>query len=178
MKKQLERLMFVGIGGLIAIISFSIGNTEKDTANAQDQTPIVDTIRCRKLEVLDKDGKTVASLDALELEIEKIMGNSPGGTLRLFNGDGKQGVILDSEGMLGLSSKDGEGSVLLSSGSGLFLMNKNLKGGVTLKVHEDGGILRLYNKAGKEIGYFGVSKQGGGLLTTSDKNGFETGSVP
>ncbi|MDE0484331.1 MAG: hypothetical protein OXI67_17255 [Candidatus Poribacteria bacterium] len=54
---------------------------------------VVDLIRCRKLKVIGKNGKTVASLDALELEIEKIMGILPGGTLRLFNGDGKQSEL-------------------------------------------------------------------------------------
>ena len=177
MKKQVERLMFIAIGGLIAIIAYSLGNIDKDTATAQEN--VVDLIRCRRLEVIGKNGKTVASLDALELEIEKIKGILPGGTLRLFNGDSKQGVILDSEGMLGLSAKNGEGTVLLSSGGpSLHLINKNLKGGVMLKVDENGGILQLYNKAGEKIGSFGVSKQGGGLLTTSDKHGFETGSIP
>lgn len=91
MKKQVERLMYITIGGLIAIIAYSLGNIDKDTANAQEN--VVDLIRCRRLEVIGKNGKTVASLDALELEIEKIMGILPGGTLRLFNGDGKQSEL-------------------------------------------------------------------------------------
>ena len=47
-----------------------------------------------------------------------------------------------------------------------------------LEVNENGSILKLYNKIGEEIGYFDVSTKGGGMLTTSDKNGFETGRVP
>ena len=64
MKKQVERLMFIAIGGLIAIIAYSLGDIDKDTATAQEN--VVDLIRCRKLKVIGKNGKTVASLDALE----------------------------------------------------------------------------------------------------------------
>lgn len=111
MKKQVEKLMFIAIGGLIAIIAYSLGNINKDTATAQEDVPIIDLIRCRKLEVIGKNGKTVASLGTLELELEKIMGILPGGTLRLFNGDGTQSATL-SPGVLTLS--DDDGSALLS----------------------------------------------------------------
>lgn len=57
-------------------------------------------------------------------------------------------------------------------------MNKKLKGSIKLGVEVDGGILRLFNKAGEEIGYFGVSTKGSGLLITSYKHDFETGCVP
>jgi len=44
-------------------------------------------------EEIGKNSKTVAFLDALELEIERIMGILPRGTLGLLNGDGKQNVL-------------------------------------------------------------------------------------
>ncbi len=67
--------MFIAIGGLIAIMAYRLGNIDKDTTTTQEN--VVDLIRCRRLEVIGKNGKTVASLDALELEIEKIMVSYP-----------------------------------------------------------------------------------------------------
>lgn len=37
MKKQVERRMFIAIGGLIAIIAYSLGDIDKDTAIAQEK---------------------------------------------------------------------------------------------------------------------------------------------
>lgn len=62
MKKQVERLLFIAIVGLIAIIAYSLGNIDKDTATAQEDVPIVVLILCRKLEVIGMNGKTIADL--------------------------------------------------------------------------------------------------------------------
>ena len=66
MKKQVERLLFIGIGGLIAIISFSIINIEKDTADAQKKRPIIgiekDTTRWVETELNTKTALHVFDL--------------------------------------------------------------------------------------------------------------------
>ncbi len=133
MKKQLERLMFIGIGGLIAIISFSIGNTEKNTAKAQDEAPIVDIIRCRELQVLDKKGNKRISLSLdgdgdtayviLREKDESINGmfyaSEHGSDLVLDPGDSHKIHLATDKVSSGISLGNGANSIRLSTFDGL-----------------------------------------------------------
>ena len=114
MKKNLEKVMYMSIGAVIALLSFSFGNIHRDTANAQGEAPIVDLIRCRQLEIVNTDGLNKVILSS----------NEQGGSVDVFSEDMLLGKV-----RLSISENGGEVSV----------HGKNYKDLASLRITADGG---------------------------------------
>ncbi len=196
MKKNLEKVMYMGIGAVIALLSFSFGNIHRDTANAQGEAPIVDLIRCRRLEIVNADGLNKVILSSDE----------QGGSVDVRTEDNKGGAFLSANeygGAVGIGGKEEKGIALLYNhkdsaimdfyggesqklrlmmtdefGGNVLIFGKDEQSGVFLRTDKYGGGIGILNKSGKVVGKFSVSDIGGGMLNTRDKHGYKTGSVP
>ena len=72
MKKKVEKLMYMGLGALIAFGSYLFGTLHNDNVDAQLAPTNVeyDEIRCRSLKVVDVDGNILINLGG------DLLGNS------------------------------------------------------------------------------------------------------
>ncbi len=172
MKKKLEKIMYMGIGAAIALISFSLGNMHRDTANAQGEGPILDRIRCRQLEIVNPVGDKAVVLGTYEDGgVVRVLGKDGGEIVLSIDGNGGSVIVNGKDGNLGvaLGIREDGGSVGVGKDGNL---------GVVLGIREDGGSVAIFNKGGKIVGTLRGHDGGGGVLQTMDKHGYRTGSVP
>lgn len=147
MKKSLEKVMYMGIGAVIALLSFSLGNLHRNTANAQGEAPIVDLIRCRQLEIVNADGLNNVILSS----------NEQGGSVEVFSEELLLGKV-----RLSINENGGEVSVrggknyknlaslgISTHGGSVSVRTEDDKGGAALGANEDGGAVGISGKEGK-----------------------------
>ena len=123
--------------------------------------------------VLDRDGKTSIAL----------MTNALGGNVSVSGPDDKTKAHLMTNalgGRISVSGPDDKTEVRLSAyeDDGKVEVKKQDGGSSQLFTNEYGGGLAIFNKTGENVGQFSVGDRGGGVITTRDKHGYRTGSVP
>ncbi len=203
MNKKLEKVMYMGIGALIALISFSLGNLHRDNANAQGGTPIVDLIRCKRLEVVDAAGnnRIILRTNQDDGRVDVYNGhvsiydkagklgatlyiNEDGGRMYIYDKAGKSGASLSTDengGRMSVFGKAGMSAASLGTdedGGRVGVRSKDGKTGATLGITKYGGGVAIFNRGEQNVGQFSVTDRGGGLLLTKDKHGYRTGNVP
>ena len=188
MKKSLERVLFMCVGGVLVLLggAFFPQNGQVNAQNRGER--VFDTIICRELKVVDALGQVRAGLGSDE----------KGGFVTVFGKD-KRGIPTP---IIAITENEHGGSILVmgkdkKSAAGLSIQeslpgkfggivtvkndesSRNAIGGAAyIYAAEYGGGLAILNNAGKNVGLFGASDVGGCLLFTKDKYGNKTGSVP
>ena len=62
MKNILTKVNYMAFGCLLTLIGYHFGNVDNNSANAQENTPIVDEVRCRRLVIVGADNTPRVSL--------------------------------------------------------------------------------------------------------------------
>jgi hypothetical protein len=142
--RTLKRMLFgvfglVVVGGLLAVTTLQ---------------SVPDVIQAKKFEVVNDEGKVVASFYA----------NMGGGMLSFSNKDGEVVAGLGSDevnggGVLGINNKDG----------------KTVAG---IYADENGGVARVLNNNFTEVVQIGADANGDGRMKTSDSKGQTTSRIP
>jgi len=180
--RTLKRIVY-GFG-CVLLAGIVVGATSLQT--------VPDVIQAKKFEVVNDEGKVVASFYA----------NMGGGMLSVSNKDGEVVVGLGSDevnggGVLGINNKDGkivagihadenggvarvlnntftEVVVISANANGGMVVTSNDKGGtlVTLGANKsEGGLITSYSGKGVALAAFGASPDGNGVAVTYDKAG-------
>lgn len=183
------KLVYMGFGGMIAIIgmSFAVGMLSSVTA----QNDKFDTIQCSRLEVVDEKGNSMVALGVTEyggrvvvmdkdrksgvtLGIREYGSGGGSGSVRVYGNDGKSKVRLDgyNDGSVVVRGKYGETSIWVNAhGGSVDIRGKDGKLKAVLAVTEHGGSVEV---AGKDEGaaVMGINEFGNGVVWTRDKNGY------
>ena len=142
-----QKLGYTTLGAAIMLIGMWVSPLISPQVTAQ-HNGVFDEIQCRKLTVVDKQGKEAVKLRSSEL------GN-----------------------VVSLSNKREEPSVALVSsedlGNRVIVANKQRNSTVVeLGSTEYGGQVDFYNNQGERRAMIGVNKYGYGVVNTWDKNGY------
>ena len=185
--RTLKRIVY-GFGCLL-VAGIVVGATSLQT--------VPEVIQAKKFEVVNDEGKVVASIHRNE---------SGSGVVGVCNKDGKAVVVIASNvngGMVGIIDKDGKsvgtlgankdgGMFYINNGDGTLLMAlgvsryggrlslHNNKGvtGVLLDSDAYGGRIGVLNKEDMPVAGIRVSSQGSGEILTADKKGKQTSATP
>ena len=155
MKKVLTKVGYMVFGCLLTLIGYHFGNVNNNSANAQENAPIVDEVWCRKLVIVGNDNTPRVTLGTDQFDY---------GSISVYSGDEELRVLL------GVSDSDAGGVTLSSKESGGIA--------VALGVDFNGGYMTLYNKVIDEpILQTGVTNKGEGFILTRDKVGSDTDTI-
>ena len=133
MKKKLEKLMYMGLGALIAFGGYLFGTLQNDNADAQFNPANVEynEIRCRNLKVVDADGNTLIDLTR----------NFGGGIVKTFAASGHSAVNLGH-------TLDND---LSYTGGAILVSDKDGRQRIVLSTHKSGGALQINGKDGQKL---------------------------
>ena len=168
------------VGALIAFTAYLLGNVN-DNINAQPQPllPVIDKIVVRQLEIVDAQGKVIAVLGKRDLAV----GMSD--ILRVYDGAGRSVIALGQDvngGIAAVFGKEGKSRASLgidTGGDGGVIEVLGKEGGQALLLTDrNGGTIAALNKGGQVVLRIGVTHTGAGTISTRDKFGYITGSVP
>ena len=193
MKKSLERILFMCVGGMLVLLGgmFLPQGKQVNAQNTNEQ--VFGTIICRELKVVDAFGEvragigsdadggfvTVGSKDKIgrPTPVITLTENEYGGSIFVMGKDGKSAASLSIQ--EGLPGKFG-GIVIVKNNEfpRNTLTRNTLNGTAYIYAGEYGGGLAINNNAGKNVGMFGATDIGGCQLLTKDKYGNMTGNVP
>ena len=164
--RTLKRIVY-GFGCLL-VAGIVVGATSLQT--------VPDVIQAKKFEVVNDEGKVVASFYA----------NMGGGMLSFSNKDGEVVAGLGSDevnggGVLGINNKDGKivaGIHADENGGVARVLNNKFTEVAGIRATPDGGVLSVANKDGKQVIAIGASADGGGVVKTTDSKGKVTSQSP
>ena len=182
-----QKLTYMVIGCLFTLAGYicaTLGGSEFQPTNASAQDTnkqVIDEIVCRKLRIVNREGKTVVRLEAFHTGAAGLV---------LYNKEGKQVFWVSSSGdgsTLSMFNKDGEKTFWVWSsdvGGGHLAIYNNagtrIFGVSSFDVVDDefdvgGGILQLYTSEGDSL----IKLNGkSGEVITRNKQGNETGRLP
>lgn len=195
MKEKLVKATYMCVGALIAFTAYLLGNVN-NSINAQPEAdlPVLDEIVVRKLRVANTEGNTVIALDQ----------NVNGGHLVVFGKDSKNEVSLRAtanvvavllhynselrgilaidanEGGIAVSGKEnkGEAALRVTENEPIVTVSSKDGGQAQLATNKNGGVMSIFNNAGRNVLQTSVTHIGGGAVNTNDKFGDTTGNVP
>ena len=200
-----QKLIFMALGSTLTLAGYLLATLVSDvTAQSEtDKSTVFDEIVCRKLKVVDADGKPVVLIGTLLSSGDiKLFTNkkhvhqsnrlyvrisaSAGGYMGVYPPDGSKPLILigaDTLGSFLKMSRDSKevismGTTPVSSEGFIQIKRKDQTGSVQLGGDEYGGSMEIFNNAGKNVFRAAVSDIGGGIITTNDKHGYKTGHLP
>lgn len=188
MKKSLERVLFMCMGGVLVLLG-GVFFPQSKQVNAQNtNNHVFDTIICTELKIVDALGQVRAGLGSDEkggfvtvfgkdkrgipTPVIALTENEHGGTILVMGKDKKSAASLSIQ--ESLPGKFG-GIVIVKNDES---PRNAFKGTAYIYAAEHGGGLAIFNNSGKNVGMFGASDTGGCLLFTKDKYDNMTGSVP
>ena len=192
MKKSLERVLFMYVGGVLVLLGGAL-LPHGEQVNAQNTgEQMFGTIICRELKVVDALGRIRAGLGfdekggfvtvigkdkrGIHKPVVAITENEGGGSIFIIGKDGKSAVGLSIQEHI--QGRFG-GFIMVKNDESQYNSITNItKGAVSIHAAENGGGVAVFNNAGNNVVMLGVSNTGGGALLTGDKYGNETGSVP
>ena len=192
-----QKLTYMALGGLFTLIGYTLA-TLNTNVTAQSEPTVVDEIVCRKLRIVDAQDRTVAVLatddiyDVLSIyskqgpKVIKIGRDSNGGYIGVNHRSGQRAATMGigdkhNEGFIGVEAKDGKGIVQLhtnENGGYIQMRDQQNKSNIQLEFDKYGGALTIFNKGGENVLQASVGDMGGGIISTRDKNGYRTGSLP
>ena len=177
MKKKLTKATYMCVGALIAFAAYLLGNLN-NSINAQPQPllPVIDKIVVRQLEIVDAQGKVIAVLGKRDLAV----GMSD--ILRVYDGVGRSVIALGQDANGGIAAVFGKGKSRASLGidtdGGVVEVFGKEGGQALLLTNKNGGTIAASNKGNQVVLQIGVTHTGAGTISTRDKFGYITGSVP
>ena len=192
MKKSLERVLFMCIGGVLVLLGgmFSPQNKQVNAQNMDEH--MFGTIICRELKVVDTLGQVRAGLGFDEkggfvtvvgknkrghlTPVVALTENEYGGSIFVMGKNRKSAAGLSIQEHL--PGRFGGIIIAKNDESRHNITSNIIKGSVSIHAAENGGGLAIYNNEGKTVGLFGVNDIGSGVLLTGDKYGSETGTLP
>ena len=183
-----QKLAYIALGGLLVFMGQLLPNLIGETAMAQKSKEAVefDTIRARRIEIVDEKGQTYALLEKQDVILEKQDTGEMSTIMVVFNHSGYPvcmlGTSVDGEGALSL------GGTFLATPSGVLV--KNNKGYASMMVADtgivsvgreldkpmafmsfnaNGGQLKIGEKTGTQIIAAMAASDNGGVITVGDK---------
>ena len=189
MKKCLERILFMCVGGVLVLLggTFLPQSEQVNAQNLNEQA--IDTIICRNLKVVDDFG-----------QVRVVLGTDEKGGFVFVNGKDANGksvpVISISENQFGgsihLLGKDRKSAAGMSiqqslpgKYGGIIIVKNNhtprhlmMNGVASIFADDQGGGFAIHNNQGNLVGRFGITDTGTGMLETRDKSGKQTRSLP
>ena len=146
-----QKMMYMAFGCLLTLAGYILASMNNDSvaqSGAEDVT--FGTITCRGLRVVDDEG----TLSVILINTED------GGYVAAYGKDDGRAFLHNDEhgGIVAAKGKDG--------------------GGAQLSINEHGGAMAVWNKGGKNVLQADVGDMGEGIITTKDKLGYRTGSLP
>jgi hypothetical protein len=173
----------MALGCLFTIIGYTIASLSGNPVDAQPQADkseptVVDEIVCRKLRVVDENGKSLVTIGELP-----VIG---GGVIQVYQPNSKftsRGRTSISGGNIEIYNLD-KHSVSIganSDGGYMVVYDGKVEGtqdAIQLGTNKNGGYMAIFNNGGKNVLQAGVGDMGGGIITTQDKHGYRTGRLP
>jgi hypothetical protein len=196
----------MALGCLFTIIGYILASLSGNPVDAQPQADkseptVVDEIVCRKLRVVDENGKTfvmIGKLPAIGGVVKVVdengknlvmIGELPvigGGVIQVYQPNSKftsRGRTSISGGNIEIYNLD-KHSVSIganSDGGYMVVYDGKVEGtqdAIQLGTNKNGGYMAIFNNGGKNVLQAGVGDMGGGIITTQDKHGYRTGRLP
>ena len=163
-----QKLGYMCIGCLFTITGYIIASLGGGATHAQ-QDEQIDKIVCRQLEVVNKEGKTVARIDGFLRD------------MNFYNPAGKVVASIavgDSGGLMSVRNPEGKNAAGIFSVGGEFggiIQVYDSRGKLAADIYSDenGGGIEVRNAAGKEVVGIGTDKDGDGVIK-SYKGGWRT----
>lgn len=157
MKNILTKASYMALGCLLTLIGYHFGNVDNNSANAQENAPIVDVIRCRSLVIVGGDNthRIILGTDRFDR-----------GDIGVYNEEGARRVYLGVAG--GIHNVD----------SGVLEIQAKESGSVSagLGVDANGGYMALWNKVLDEpVIQASVTGKGHGSIVIRDTAGTQIG---
>ena len=154
MKNILTKLSYMAFGCLLTVIGYHFGNIDNNSVNAQENSPIIDEVRCRRLVIVGADNTPRITLGAGFLDRG----------IQIYNEDGEIRINLE------VDWRDRGNITVLGKESG--------GAAAALGVDDNGGHMVLWNKViDKPVLQASITNKGEGSIFTRDKTGYQTGSV-
>ena len=147
-----QKLAYMALGGLFTISGFLLATIMGDVGAQDQHTSVEDEVVCRRLKIVDSEGKT-----GVRLLIDEY-----GGVVAVHDKDGKgqaQLAIGEYGGVVSAHNKDGNSQAQLA-------------------IDKYGGVMSIFNKGNGNAVQAGVSDTGEGVIKTMDKLGYNTASLP
>lgn len=154
--------LFTLAGYMLAILT--TGGLTPQNATAQPDTQVIDEIICKRLRVVDADGKPSVVVQS---------SFNDGGRIRIYNKQRDVGVGIGSD-TIYLQNINGKESIAISAHViGGHIRVRNNKGNVAIDIagFDTGGEIGIYNETKNTIARLGVAESQGGLLTIYNEAG-------
>ena len=171
-----QKLAYMGLGCLFTIIGYILaslgGDVDAQSEGDKSEPTVVDEIVCRKLKVVDVDGKTGITMGAhqgagymsiyypsnkLGISIGAFL-PSGGGYMSIYHPSGKPGIRIQTG----------------SDGGSIIVYHQNGGPGVSIRTDSNGGYMNVSHASGKKaitIGIGDTSKEGFVQVQRKDQNG-------
>ena len=188
MRKSLERVLFMCVGGVLVLLGGTFLPQSKQVNAQNSSEQVIDTIMCRKLKVIDSFGQVRVGLGSDEIggfviiagkdkrgnsvPVITIKENDLGGTISILGKGGKSAASLTIQ--ESLPGKHGGLVIVKNNHSPRHAIN----GGAYIYADEQGGGVAIHNNDGRLVGQFGITGAGTGMLETRDKSGNLIRSLP
>ena len=205
--KYREKLGYMILGGMIGVFGLAVGLCVSPLQGSPEMPDAeFETITCRKIMVVDSDGKNTVtlvpgniSLNSSEGSFAYMLVDGAKAWLQLHGGnaDGHLEIMsFESGGYISISGREGRVIMDLMPGyPGGFFVDDGGKTRVEMTGDNDGGRITVYDRDGERRGYvgvndyggrvvmfgnglnnaraiLGVNKNGDGIASTWDKNGY------
>ena len=174
MMKFSQKFAYMVLGGLLVFMGQLLPNMLSEHATAQsDESAEFDEVKCRRLEVVNASGRTLAILDA----------SSAGDVLRILDNDGKPAVAIGQTGItvgtknrgntliqaerVTVSGTWGQASIGSSRGNRgtIVIEDRSTNSGVQIGIEDLGGDVAILDRRGQVAARMTVSKFGGTVYT-------------
>ena len=175
MKKKLEKLAYMVLGALIALFGYFLG-TASNEIEAQLEPSVLDKVVCRNLEIVDSQGKSIASFGRKKRK-EGIS------ILRIYDAEGRTVIDLlndDAGGVVAIGDKDGKIRALMfnnDAGGVIAVRNKNDDLAASMLNDDAGGVVLVRGKNGEADAAM-LNNDAGGVVVARDTFGNITGTLP
>ena len=193
--------LFTIIGYILALVSLSGNFVNAQSQESKSEPTVVDEVVCRKLRVVDENGKTfvmIGKLPAIGGVVKVVdengknlvmIGELPvigGGVIQVYQPNSKftsRGRTSINGGNIEIYNLD-KHSVSIganSDGGYMVVYDGKVEGtqdAIQLGTNKNGGYMAIFNNGGKNVLQTSVGDMGGGIITTQDKHGYRTGRLP
>ena len=165
-----QKLGYMCIGCLFTIAGYIIASLGGGATHAQQDEQVLDKIVCKRLEVVNEEGTTVARIDGFLRD------------MNFYNPAGKVVASIsvgESGGLMSVSNPEGKDAAGIFSVGGEFggiIQVYDSRGKLAADIYSDenGGGIEVLNSAGKDVVTLTATEDGNGEIQTYNKKGWRT----